>query len=77
MAKQWNFGMPAKGSVRVERHKVSVKHAGQTWNAHWELDGDKLIVCSAYGSRSAPSGPDTDRPALAEALLAEIVIGRG
>lgn len=76
MAKHWNFGSPKRGSVVIDRHKLSVRHAGKVWNGHWELDGDKLLVCSAYGSRSADAGPEDGRSAKAEALLAEIVKGR-
>jgi hypothetical protein len=60
MATRWNFGMPAKGSVPIDRHKLSVKHAGKFWTGYWELEGDKLQVCSAYGSRTVKAGSEAD-----------------
>jgi hypothetical protein len=76
MTKQWNSWMPAKGSVPVKRHKLTLTVGGRVWTGHWEVEGDKLQVCSAYGSRTAPAAPEKTRVARVEALFAEIVARR-
>lgn len=76
MTSRWNFGRPANGATIVERHKLSVRAGGQVWNGHWEVEGEKMHVCSAYGSRTISAGPETTRAARAEGLLAEIVKAR-
>lgn len=77
MATRWNFGMPAKDAKRIELHKITVRRGGKDWNGHWEIDGDRLHVISAYGSRSAPAGPEKTRVDRAQLLFVEILNERG
>lgn len=67
--------LPPKGSVPIERHKVMVHRGGRDWNGSWEVEDGRLIVSSAYGSRSEPAGAPEERPARAEALLRDILDG--
>jgi hypothetical protein len=64
------------GAAPVNRTKVTVKRGGQEWNGHWEVEGDKLFVVSAYGWRTVPAGAEKTRAARAEKLMGEIVIER-
>jgi hypothetical protein len=52
-------------------YDVKTTVQGRTYNAGYELDGGKVRVSSAYGSKSAAAGKDAR--ATAERLLEEIV----
>jgi hypothetical protein len=66
------YHVPSPGQ-RVRREALQIKRGGRTWSASWTVDGDRLYVESAYGSRTALAGRERGRVAKAEALLAEIV----
>ncbi len=65
--------VPPAGERAAERHKLSLKRQCRTWNGHWEIEGDMLHVCSAYGSRTEAIGKRKDLRARAEALFADIL----
>lgn len=46
-----SFAMPIR-SLR----SVLVKHLGQTYSGSYEIVGDRIVVSSAYGSKSAVPG---------------------
>jgi hypothetical protein len=73
MADRWNFGTPKKGQAPIKRNSLRTIRNGREWTGFWEQDGDKLLVCSAYGSRSEPIGRRTNLEARAVSLFAEIL----
>lgn len=67
----WYY-VPPPGQ-RVRRESIQIARGGRQWTGSWTVEGDRLYVDSAYGSRTAQAGRDKGRAARAEALLAEIV----
>lgn len=75
----WNR-VPAPDE-RVRRVAVQHRRGGERWSGSWTVQGEKLYVESAYGSRTAKIDPenasdDRANALLAERLLAEIVDAR-
>jgi hypothetical protein len=58
---------------RVKRNGVRVKLGGRDYSGLYEIEGGKIVVMSAYGSRSAKAVSPSKRNAQAERLLEEIV----
>jgi hypothetical protein len=52
----WNYGRSQRGQPRIDRRDATVYRDGKRWTAAWEIDGDKLVISSAWGSRRAPLG---------------------
>lgn len=72
-----HFGMPARGAKRQSIRDVRIVRDGQRWTASWHVDDGRLVVWSAWGSRSEAAGNTKDLAARATALLGEIVDQRG
>lgn len=58
MARSWNFGRPKKGAPIVAYRDVRLQHAGKVWTASYHVDDSRLVISSAWGSRSEPVSPD-------------------
>lgn len=71
------FGMPARGQPRHSIRDVRVVRDGQRFTASWHVEDGKLLVWSAWGSRSEPVGKTTGLAARATVLLGEIIDQRG
>lgn len=67
MARSWNFGMPKKGAARVAYRDVRVERDGRPWTASYHIDDkSRLVISSAWGSRSEPVSPDLSQETLDE-----------
>jgi len=69
------FHAPKRGN-RFARNDVAIDRGCRHWSGSWTLEGDQLVVISAYGSRSARAGSERGRTKRAEKLLREIVDAR-
>jgi len=69
------FHTPKPGA-RLQRNDVVIDRGCRRWTGSWTLEGDHLVVISAYGSRSAKAGSARGRPKTAQRLLREIVDAR-
>jgi hypothetical protein len=52
-------GVP-KPEERITRRTIRIERHGQTWSGAYTVEGSKLYVESAYGSRTIPLGRPTD-----------------
>jgi hypothetical protein len=66
----WAYVPPGR---RVRRRPVQVVRDGHAFNGMWELEGARIVVISAHGSRSAEAVAAPKRNAQAKRLLEEIV----
>lgn len=73
MARNWNFGTPRRGEAHAPIRDVRVKRNGRTWTASYHVEGGKLQVWGAWGSRSEPVGRTRDLAKRATSLLVEIL----
>ncbi len=73
MAQTWNFGTPKRGEAHPQIKDVRVQRNGRTWTASYHVEGGKLNVWGAWGSRSEPVGRTKDLKKRAEALLTNIL----
>lgn len=62
---------------RISPKDVRIVRDGQRWTASYHTEGDKLLVWSAWGSRTEPVGETKDLAVRAMVLLGEILDGRG
>jgi hypothetical protein len=69
-------GLPKRGATRISPRDVRIERDGKRWTASWHVEDDRLLVWSAWGSRTEPVGPTTDLGSRARALLTEILDGR-
>ena len=65
-----------KPGKHVQRNDVVIDRGYRRWRGSWTLEGDQLVVISAYGTRSAKAGSERGRVKTAEKLLGEIVDAR-
>jgi len=55
---------------------VQVTRGNRSWSGSWTVEGDRLRVVSAHGSRTAVAGRESGQAARAARLLGEIVDAR-
>jgi hypothetical protein len=55
---------------------VQVTRGNRSWSGSWTVEGDRLRVVSAHGSRTAAAGKEGGQAAMAARLLGEIVDAR-
>ena len=80
MARSWKFGKPKKGAPLVAYRDVRVKRAGKVWTGSYHVDDERLVISSAWGSRSEPVSPNLPIDTLndrARGLLDQLIQERG
>ena len=70
------YGMPKAGAPRHTYRNVRVWHAGKQWTATWHVVDGRLIVASAWGSRSETIEDGADPADRATVLLKALVTSR-
>jgi hypothetical protein len=67
---------PAKPDDHAQGQAVKLTRGNRSWNGSWTIEGDRLRVVSAHGSRTAIAGKARGHAARAARLLAEIIDAR-
>lgn len=57
----------------VPTRPVAIEAAGRRWSGQWQVDGEDLVLASAYGCRRAPIG-DREAGDVARQLMREVLV---
>ena len=68
----YHFGSAAR-APRIFQRPFELMRDGRTYNASYEIEGDEVIVCCAYGSDRAAAAPS---PRVAAERLLNYILDR-
>jgi hypothetical protein len=59
--------------MRVQPQAIRIESHGLVWSGSWTVENDKLVVTSAYGSRTTPMGQTDNLDSAAQAVMSAII----